>query len=544
MTEEQAKVKWWEWAMAVGVAGVCLLSGLDAIGLLGPDEPRYAEVAREMAASGDWVTPRLWGRTWLEKPVLSYWGAAAAMRVFGATEFAARLPSALAALVALVALVWAALRQYGSRTAWCVALIFPTSVGVIGFARAAGPDILFAAALAVAMVTAAEFVGRKGEGEEMAAGSCRNRRQEVKGATGRRIALGVALGAATLAKGPAALVLAGGSVLLWAVTTRRWRTALSLLHPWAVAAWAATSLPWYVVCARRNPDFVRVFLYEHNLLRYLTTAFRHEQPVWFFVVVVLIGVLPWTALLAGVARDGWRMWNEKSWTGSAAFFYACWAVWPVLFFSVSRSKLPGYILVVVAPLAMVMARSVTSRAEARDKWTARIGILVGITVVLLSFLASVLVYAAALELGFENRAGVALMIVITVGSLSVSVLAGKRKVIAAGTATALIICSMVGVLSWTVLGKVDAHYSAREAAKGVGGEPARENVYVYKVHRAWKYGLEFYQRKELAEWNEEVAMPAWVFTTREGIEELERKGRKVNVVEEKSANAMLVYVYR
>jgi len=542
MNESERTVKWREWAVAAGVAGVCLLSGLDAIGLIGPDEPRYAEVAREMAITDDWVTPKLWGQAWFEKPVLYYWGAASAMRVFGASEFAARLPSALAALVALTALVWAALRQYDARTATCVALTFPTCVGVIGFARAAGPDMLFAAALAVAMVTAAEAAGLQGKQAGRPTGD--DARERAWRRVGFRIGLGVALGAATLAKGPAALILAGGSVLLWAAAARRWRTAFSLLHPWAVGAWAATSMPWYVICARRNPEFLRVFLYEHNLLRYLTPEYRHEQPVWFFLPVALIGILPWTALLAGVVRDGWHVCRERSWTGSAGLFYVCWAVWPLVFFSFSKSKLPGYLLVVVAPLAMVMARSVAARAEAADKWTARIGVLVGITLVLLSLFVAVLVYAADLEFNLESPAGVALTIAITVASLSVAVLAGKRKVFAAEAATALIVSCLAGVLSWTVLGKVDAHYSPREAAKGVGGEPARENVYVYRVHRAWKHGLEFYQKKALEEWNEGVATPAWVFTTREGKEEMERSGRRVNVVEAKSANAILVYTYR
>ncbi len=535
-------VKWWGWAVAATVAGVCLLSGLDSIGLVGPDEPRYAEVAREMVVSEDWVTPRLWGQPWFEKPVLYYWGAASAMRVFGPAEFAARLPSALAALIALAALVWAALRQYDPRTALCVALTFPACVGVIGFARAAGPDMLFAAGLAVAMMTAADVATRPGENVESpggAAAACHKAERLI----GRRIALGVSLGVATLAKGPAALLLAGGSVLLWAAATRRWRPALFLLHPWAITAWAATSLPWYVVCARRNPEFLRVFLYEHNLLRYLTPEYRHEQPVWFFLPVALIGILPWTAWLAGVARDAWQAWKQRRWPASTSFFYACWALWPLLFFSFSSSKLPGYILVIVAPLAMVIARSVAGRAAAADAWTTRIGVLVGITVVLLSLLVAVLVYAADLEFGLHSGISVALAIAITVASLCVAVLAGKRRVIAAGIAAALVIGCLVGVLSWDVLGKVDAHYSPREAAKGVGGEPARENVYVYRVHRAWKYGLEFYQKKALQEWDEGVAMPAWVFTTREGMVEMEKTGRRVHVVESKSANATLVYVF-
>lgn len=544
-TERTAGVPLWQWAVAAVVAGVCLISGLDAIGLVGPDEPRYAEVAREMAVTGDWVTPRLWGTAWFEKPVLYYWGAAAAMRVFGVDEFAARLPSALAALLALLGLVWAALRQYGARTAWAVALIFPTCVGVIGFARAAGPDMMFAAALTLAMVMGAALVELNGAAEKMAAGSGRyTESEEKREKMGLRIALGVALGAATLAKGPAAIVLAGGSVLLWATTTRRWRAALGLLHPWAIAAWAATSLPWYVMCARRNPEFVRVFLYEHNFERYLTPVFRHEQPVWFFVPVVLIGLLPWTALLAGVARDGWRAWKQKSWAGSPAFFYTCWAVWPVVFFSLSKSKLPGYVLPVVAPVVMVMASVFTRNTKqelCNRSWTL---LCVGLTLCITAWVWIVIPVYRASDHSQTIESIILASLAATLGGLLVSGLAVFRRASYATLLAAILLTSMVAFANRRVLQKLDAVFSAREAAKAVGGEPANENLHVYRVHRAWKYGLEFYQRKELREWTGDTWLPAWVYTTGEGIEELGRQGRAVRVVEGKSPEAMLVYVYR
>src|SRR5580704_2842398 len=102
---------------------VCLFAHLGAMGLVGPDEPRYVDIARAMATSGDWVTPRLYGQPWFEKPVLYYWSAAAAMRVFGTSEFAARLPGALAAVLTSVAMAWAALRAYGLQAAWLTVLM-------------------------------------------------------------------------------------------------------------------------------------------------------------------------------------------------------------------------------------------------------------------------------------------------------------------------------------------------------------------------------------------------------------------------------------
>jgi 4-amino-4-deoxy-L-arabinose transferase-like glycosyltransferase len=187
---------------------VCLFSGLGALGLVGPDEPRYAAIARAMSETHDWVTPRLWGTPWFEKPVLYYWTAGIAMRLFGVSEFAARLPSALAALLAVIAVTWTALRSYGLGAAWYSLLMLPTSVAMIGFSRAASPDMLFAGLLTGAMAVAVEILQKPRPGPIL------------------RIAFGFFLGAAVLAKGPAGVVLAGGAALLWAALSRQWRGLL------------------------------------------------------------------------------------------------------------------------------------------------------------------------------------------------------------------------------------------------------------------------------------------------------------------------------
>ncbi len=123
------------------------------------------------------------------------------------------------------------------------------------------------------------------------------------------------------------------------------------------------ALPWYVVCALRNPDFPRVFIFEHNFERYLTPIFQHPQPFWFFGPITLLALLPWTALLWPAAQDGLRLWREKSWRDSLGFFFACWAAFPILFFSFSQSKLPGYVLPAIPPLALLCAESVARVAS-------------------------------------------------------------------------------------------------------------------------------------------------------------------------------------
>src|ERR1700692_2851293 len=134
---------------------VCYFSHLGAFGFIGPDEPRYAWIARDMAETGDWVTPRLYGKPWFEKPVFYYWSAALWFKLFGANEGSARLPSAVSALVATLALAWLALRLGGWQMARWVLLLLPSTVGMIGFSHAASTDMPFSAMLSIAMVCAA-----------------------------------------------------------------------------------------------------------------------------------------------------------------------------------------------------------------------------------------------------------------------------------------------------------------------------------------------------------------------------------------------------
>src|SRR5438270_6320504 len=126
------------------------------------------------------------------------------------------------------------------------------------------------------------------------------------------ILFGFFLGLAVLAKGPAAIMLSGGAVFFWAVFTKRWRDALYLLHPAALVAFCVTALPWYILCAHRNPDFFRIFIIEHNFQRYLTPGFQHIQPFWFYVPVLLVAFLPWIGIfLWSLVRGIANLWRTR-----------------------------------------------------------------------------------------------------------------------------------------------------------------------------------------------------------------------------------------
>ncbi len=515
-------------ALIAAVFYICFFSHLAALGLVGPDEPRYASVAREMAESGDWVTPRLDGRPWFEKPALYYWSAALAFRAFGVNESAARLPSALAAALAGLALAWAARRFYGCATSRAVLLIFPTSVGVFGFARAATPDMLFSAALAAAMLAAAPATPDEPEQKRTGAAS--------------RVAFGAFLGAATLAKGPAAIALAAGSLGLWALATRRWRVTLRWAHPLAIAAFCIVALPWYVLCAARNPGFIRTFLFKHNFERYLTPIFRHEQPFWFFVPILILGLLPWTVLLAGVARHAARAWRQKRWADSPGFFFACWAFFPVVFFSFSKSKLPGYVLPALPPLTLLLARTVDRAFKNEDRLVRSLCGVLGATFVVLAASAGYWLRRLPPESGLDAHRLLGWILLAAVGGLAIAALGLTRLPGAALLAATVLMAVMVEGANRRALPQLDAYVSARAAARA-GQARAADSLSVYRLRRAWRYGLNFYLHRELPEWSPQSSLPGWVYTTAAGLAELERQGVGVAVAERASPQAWLVRVF-
>ena len=365
---------------------ICYFHNLGAIGLVGPDEPRYAWIARAMAESGDWVTPRLYGKPWFEKPVLYYWGAAAFFKVFGVSEVTARLPSAISALLATLALAWLALRLYGAETARWLLLLLPTTVGMIGFSHAAATDMPFAAMLIIAMVFAAHLVGlvpisatevkevkevqdpkKTDRPSQLVAARSSSFTSFTSSTSFTSLFLGFFLGLATLAKGPAAIILSGGAVLLWAIFTKRWRDAFRCFHPLAVASFCLTALPWYILCARRNPDFFRVFIIEHNFKRYLTPEFQHIQPFWFYAIVVALALVPWTLLSIWCAIFSSLRSLRARRISENAIFLLSWALFCLAFFSASKSKLPGYILPALPPIVALLARSYVSFSVSAER---------------------------------------------------------------------------------------------------------------------------------------------------------------------------------
>ena len=474
---------------------VCLFSGLGAIGLVGPDEPRYAAIARAMAETHDWITPRLWGTPWFEKPVLYYWVAGIAMRLFGASEFAARLPSALAALLAVVAVAWTALRTYGVGAAWYSLLMLPTSVAMIGFSRAASPDMLFAGLLTAAMAVAMEML-------------CAPRPGPVL-----RVAFGFFLGAAVLAKGPAAVILAGGATLLWAALAREWRAALLFLHPLIVAVFSAIALPWYVLCALDNPDFLRVFIWQHNFERYLTPVFQHRQPFYYYGYILLLAAVPWVIFLFTAALDRLSRLKNKIKLNSADAFFASWALIPILFFSVSQSKLPGYILPAIPPLFLLLSRWVSRSISMKTAGVLRALGWTGVLVMLTGILLSADLMERVVK-GFPHGHSSSGLVFLPIG-IGVVLFVGKSRPREAFFLLVWFVIAAVEFASFTILPQLDGQISARQLAGSIlRSDSTGGNVALYELPRSWQYGMNFYMNRDLPEWVPGSGEPDWILANR------------------------------
>jgi 4-amino-4-deoxy-L-arabinose transferase-like glycosyltransferase len=527
--------------LAACVVLICLFGQLGAIGLVGPDEPRYVWIARAMAATGDWVTPRLYGQPWFEKPILYYWAAAVGFQLHLPAEWAARLPSAFAALAAALAIGWLGWKFYDAdagtemRPALLAPLVFSCTVAAIGFARAATPDMLFSAAIALAMASAAW--------ELRVASGLRGMDAHGRAAGARSpalVLLGAFLGLGVLAKGPAAILLAAGSVALWAFGTNRWRAAVRLAHPTAMVAFCLVALPWYAVCALRNPQFIHVFIVQHNFERYLTPMFQHRQPVWFFGPIVLAALLPWTALLCPVAREGWRIWREGSWRDSPGLFFACWAVFPVVFFSFSESKLPGYVLPSIPPLALLCSVALARERSAEGKKGRYVPAAIGATWIVLG-LASLYgahrLSAAARDAAHNDMWVVAGMAI--TGGIGVTGLGLSRKRIWLAVAF-LLVAAVTWGINASVLPALDPFFSARWHAQFLRNDLHPDRIFTYELPRPWTYGLAFYMRRELPQWSPNDPNAALVLTTPRGMRDIERLGRLEGELDETNRGVLYV----
>jgi 4-amino-4-deoxy-L-arabinose transferase-like glycosyltransferase len=328
-----------------------------------PDEGRYAEIAREMVLSGDWVTPRNDWVRYFEKPPLVYWAEAISIKLLGPTEFAVRLPAALATVAEVVVTAALGEAMLGAAVGLAGAAVLALSPVVFGFGRFATLDP--ALALCITAALAAFWAAARAPAFNRGAGR-------------RWFLLAAALTAAgTLVKGPVALMLAGAVGFAWMLIEGRARQIFTM--PWlsAIALYVAIVAPWFVLVAERNPGFLHFFFIKQEVDRYLQSG-EHAWGPYFFVFVVAGGMWPWIGFvplgvreLLGVGRrancessadaapiaDAGAGANaqvaQRNDSRGALLFLMCWFGIILVFFSIPRSKLGSYILPGLPPLAIV-----------------------------------------------------------------------------------------------------------------------------------------------------------------------------------------------
>ncbi|MGQ9687829.1 MAG: glycosyltransferase family 39 protein [Desulfobaccales bacterium] len=324
---------------------------LAAPGLMDPDEGRYAEIAREMLLLKDWLIPHLNEVPYLEKPPLVYWLTSLSLAVFGQAEGAARLPSALAALGGMALAYGLGRFLWGERQGFWGALVLATGSGYLVLGRLLTLDMVFTLFLNLGI--ALGYVALSRERPRLWPWAY------------------LALALAVLAKGPVAVVLPG---IIWlGAAFLRGRQALkALIQPasWLLAA--AVILPWFVAAAWRFPEFPRFFLWEHHVQRYLSGAFYHAEPWWYFGPVLLIFPLPWTPLVP------WVLGRRAALDPDDRLFLLLWAGVVVVFFSLSRGKLAPYILPALLPLALLVGEALAGLQARGPGWRGSPGFLVSL----------------------------------------------------------------------------------------------------------------------------------------------------------------------
>jgi 4-amino-4-deoxy-L-arabinose transferase-like glycosyltransferase len=323
---------------------------LDYRRLAEPDEGRYAEIAREMAASSDWVTPRLDGLKYFEKPALQYWATAAAFRAFGESEGVARLWPALTGLLALVATLIAAQRLWGRTLGYVSALVLASCLWFMGGGHVLTVDMGVSGFMTLTL--AAFLIAQR----DTATPAERRRWMWLAWA---------AMGLAVLSKGLIGIVLPGAILVLYMLWQRDWKRLTQIELGVGLVIFLAITLPWFVTVSLRNPEFAQFFFVHEHFQRFTTTIAHRVEPWWYFMPLLLIGALPWTSLLPGALRMAAA---PAPGSFQPQRLLLLWAVFIFVFFSVSDSKLPLYIVPIfpaVAPLIARYALSLPRKSLAR-----------------------------------------------------------------------------------------------------------------------------------------------------------------------------------
>ena len=504
---------------------------ISAYGLIGADEPRYAQVAREMLERHDWITPTLWGKPWLEKPTLYYWGAIASYKITGgASDWAARAGDAAMASLMIFG-IYFMLRRIRPQIALDAALITAATTAIFGFARGADTDMPLAAFFTLGMM--AWIVWYQKAGNQSAVSS----RQSAANSKIFLALFYLFMGIGTLAKGPVAPGLAALIIILVAAWNRDWKLILRTLWVPGILVFLATALPWYVLVQMRNPQFFGEFILRQNFARFGTNLYQHHKPIWFYGPVLLGSLLPWSVLavasfvaalrreIAGNAVIAVSARNRES-AGEDAFqshnhtitqshmngFLVLWAIVPIIFFTLAQSKLPGYILPAIPAWAILTADYLQCIREGTR--TLKFGVLAGhAALVAFSVAGALLSPYAIVQKHFQPPLAALLVAAGFAAAFFIIIMYSVRR---RGIGTLRFVTTAAVILGVAYLVRVvapatDAALSARPLARYIGQIPdASAEVAVYDLPRGIQYGLAFYRNQRVPRYDGNLDGPGEV----------------------------------
>jgi 4-amino-4-deoxy-L-arabinose transferase-like glycosyltransferase len=451
------------WA-ALPLAYLLYFYGLGTAGLLGPDEPRYASIGRAMASTGDWITPRLWGQPWFEKPALLYWMTAAGFRLGLGPDLAPRLPVALLAVAFLAFFWWVLRREFGCMAAGCATLILGTSVEWLVFSQVGVTDLPLAATFSAAMLLALPWV-RRGETRWLPWA-------------------GAFLGLAVLAKGLVPLALAAPlGIAVWRRPLREALRAMVLLD----APLVLVAAPWYLLCYRANGmAFLYDFFWVHHFERVTSAALMHVEPWWFYGKILVAALLPWTPLILSAARPS--LYRDRG-----RLFLLAIVLWGIVFFSIPLNKLPGYLLPVLPATAALFGIALQEAPRAKALLAA-----CALLLAVFPIMAPILPQALASGLSKAPFPPFRLYWLLPIGvAAAVWMLDARNLRIAAVFAVAAGACAGVVYLKSAAMPQVDRLASSRVLWQEVASQA--EDTCVENIHRNWRYPLNYYSVEPLPE---------------------------------------------
>ena len=486
MSHISTRPLWW---LLIAVA-LIWFANLEYRTLVKPDEGRYAEIPREMVASGDWVTPRLNDLKYFEKPPLQYWATATAYTLFGEHQWTSRLWTGLTGFAGILLVWFAGLRLFGREAAGYAALLLSSSMlyVLMGHINTLDMGVTFFLTLGIVGL----LLG------QAQADMSKQRNWMVLAWAG--------LALAVLSKGLMGLVLPGAALFIYCIVQRDFGV-LKRMH-WlpGLAMFFVITVPWFMLVMKANPEFFeRFFIYEHYT-RFTTKDLGRYQPWYYFIPILLVGALPWTVLMFYTLLHTFRNSRLPDGMFNTRRFLLIWAVFIYVFFSVSGSKLPSYLLPMFPALALLMGNRIAEMRERALFW--QVSPVIPVALALLGLALNVGKLASTpgqAELYPHYGAWlIATALVLLAGLLAGMLMLwrGKKPVAVTVLALSALLSAQIGVSGYETVAR---ERSAKHIAEAIRGE-VKAGVPFYSV-LTYEQTLPFYLQRTftLVQYQDEMA---------------------------------------